>query len=620
MAMKYLIHIFTLLVINNKFNLNKYILIFTIGLCITALSANAQDMDLGLEYIKKKEYSKARDVFEKLLKKENNPELHTQYLLCLTELREYSDAERYLKKELRSQKNNALWQAQLAHIYEAQEKNKEAAENYEKAINMAAQYEAETRRLSEYFFKQGKTDLCVKTIQIARLQQGNETLMSQLLAAIYKNAGQKAEMIQEMLVFSEREVNLDYFKAFIQDELKEDKDIKILEKVLYEKVQKFPDRSFYTEALVGHLINQRQFYKAYLQARALDKRLKLEGSNVYDLAMTTRQNKDYVNAAKMFEYLCKEYPGTQEYPYYRRFLIGCREEIVKTTYPINKADIQTLIADYDLLVKELGINNRTIEAMKSKANLQAFYLDEKEQALETLDNAIKQGAVDRNFVSRCKLDIGDIQVLMGDYWEATLTYQQVDKAEKDSPIGYDAKLRNAKLNYYKGDFEVAEDFLEILKKATTREIANDAMELNLLIRDNTGEDSTEAAMKCFASADLLLFQNKVAQAVDSLSYILEKFKNDGLVDEALFKRAGCFLKTGEVDKAVEDLQQIKEKFPDDVLGDDACYLLAKTTEEQKKDKDKAMALYEHILKQYPGSIFVPESRARYRMLRGDVIN
>ena len=176
------------------------------------------------------------------------------------------------------------------------------------------------------------------------------------------------------------------------------------------------------------------------------------------------------------------------------------------------------------------------------------------------------------------------------------------------------------MNYYKGDFEIAEDILNILKKATTREIANDAMDLSLLIRDNTGVDSTETAMKCFSNTELLIFQNKYLQAIDSLTKIITKYNKDGLVDDALLKRANCYLKLSKNELAIADLGSLIEQFPSDVLGDDASFLLAVTLQEKTGEKEKAMKLFEDILKNYPGSIYVVESRNRYRTLRGDTIN
>jgi tetratricopeptide (TPR) repeat protein len=612
---------------NKKLYFKKLFIKKYLGLLISILSLTpiyktySQEGQIGIEYFKAKEYSKAKIVFEKLAKnKDQVNKIHTYYLQTLKELKYWKEAVKFLKRQIKNNKNNASYLADYAELLLNQEKMDEANQEFLKAINLAKTDEKETQKLANYFYENGKADYAINTYLSSREYFGNPILYSDKLGRLFKITGNTSYMINEYLVYAQTQANLDYFKTVIQDEIKSDKEISILEKVLYEKVQKYPDTAFYTEVLIGYLVSQKQFFKAFLQAKALDKRLKLEGNNVYELAFLARQNKDYTNAGKMFEYMAKEYPKNPEYPSVRRLLISCKEEAIKGVYPVVIEDIKLLINEYDKLIEELGINQRTIEAMKNKANLYAFFLDEKEKGIETLEKAIKLGVTDPNFVSRCKLDLGDIQLLSGEFWEATLTYQQVEKAEKDSPIGYEAKLRNAKLNFYKGDFELAEDILNILKKATTREIANDAMDLSLLIRDNTGQDSTEAAMKTFAATELLIFQNKYNQAIDSLSFLLKKYKNDGLVDDALFKRANCYLKTSNIEKAIEDLTEIITQYPTDVLGDDASFLLGIITEEKLKDNDKAMKIYQDILKNYPGSIYGVESRNRFRTLRGDIIN
>src|SRR6185503_14008865 len=115
--------------------------------------------------------------------------------------------------------------------------------------------------------------------------------------------------------------------------------------------------------------------------------------------------------------------------------------------------------------------------------------------------------------AKAKLELGDIYLLKDEPWEATLFYSQVEKNQREAPLGYEAKLRNAKLSYYKGDFRLAQEHLDILKQATTREIANDAMDLSMLIKENTAFDTVGAAMKLFAAAELDLVQNKTAIAL-----------------------------------------------------------------------------------------------------------
>ena len=171
-------------------------------------------------------------------------------------------------------------------------------------------------------------------------------------------------------------------------------------------------------------------------------------------------------------------------------------------------------------------------------------------------------------------------------------YSQVEKSQKEELLGYEAKLKNAKLHYYKGDFAVSKDILDVLKLATSREIANDAEQLSLLIVDNTGMDSTEAAMREYAAVDLLLFQNKTDEAVDKLNQMWTKYADHALADEVLWLRANTYLKQGKNVEALEDLKKITSAYASDILGDDALFTQAKVYEERLKDKTAAMEAYQ----------------------------
>jgi tetratricopeptide (TPR) repeat protein len=254
------------------------------------------------------------------------------------------------------------------------------------------------------------------------------------------------------------------------------------------------------------------------------------------------------------------------------------------------------------------------------AILHAFYLDEKDKAIGILEKAIETGKTEKEFVDKCKLDLGDIYLLQGEPWEATLLYSQVEKSQKDDVLGYDAKLRNAKLHYYKGDFELSKEVLDILKRATTREIANDANDLSLLIMDNTGLDSTETAMRDYSNVELMLFQNKTISAIDTLKHLYTVYKDHSLADEILWLTAKTYMKLDSNRQALECMKIIKDKFHYDILGDDALYTMAKLYQEKLNDKEEAMKLYQELLEKYPGSIFVADSRKRFRQLRGDTIN
>ena len=57
------------------------------------------------------------------------------------------------------------------------------------------------------------------------------------------------------------------------------------------------------------------------------------------------------------------------------------------------------------------------------------------------------------------------------------------------------------------------------------------MEMFLLISDNTVEDSTQVALKKFARADYLAYQNKNTDALTAFKAILNQHKGESIEDD-----------------------------------------------------------------------------------------
>lgn len=584
--------------------------------------AKGQDIELANEYFKQGEYEKAKDIFQKIAKDKNNIRLiHQNYIQCLFKLKNFDEAEKYLKRQIKSNDLTGIaYRSDYTSLLEMTGKFEEAQKEMETLIDLAARTEGTIYELQDLLYRNSKTELVIQLLKKGREIAKDENKFAILMARAYLYNGQKEPMIEEMLKYGLIEGNQDYVKATFQDNLKTEAEIDMLEKALYSKVQKFPTEQYYTDILIWHLIQQKEFFKAFIQTRALDRRLRQDGQRVFELAQTALVNKDFKVAIQMYEYVMKEYPQGQYYTYARRNALFCKEEVVKTAYPVSVADIRSLIKDYQGLFSDLGRNVKTMEALRNTAQLYAFYLNERDTAITVLETAIMIAGSDNAFRDKCKLDLGDIYVLKNEPWEATLLYSQVEKSQKEDQLGQEAKLKNAKLHYYNGEFDLSKEVLDILKKATTREIANDAMQLSLLIQDNIGLDTSEVAMKEYAKVDLLLFQNKNAEAMIALNQIFEKYKSHSLADDILLLRANTNLKINQPQKALEDLELLRKNYSFDILADDALFLEAKIYEESFQQKDKAMELYREILQKFPGSIYGAEARKRFRNLRGDTIN
>jgi outer membrane protein assembly factor BamD (BamD/ComL family) len=494
-----------------------------------------------------------------------------------------------------------------------------ASTQYKAALQSSRSSTTRLEKIATAFSESGETRWAIRALETAREVSRDAASYSEDLMALYRATGQTEKAIDEIILTSKQSDKKERVLAALQGFINT-KDEPLVEKALYAKIQQEPNELAYNELLIWFFVQKQKFSRALLQEKATDKRLKLNGGRVYDLGTLAMQNKEYKTAAEAFDYITTTYPQGQLYPFARRLVINAREEQVKNTYPVDKGEIRKLIGDYQRMLQEIGTNAKTLEALRSTANLYGTYLDSKDTALTVLDMAIDMGKTDRNFVDKCKLDKGDIYLLKGEPWESTLLYSQVEKSQKEELLGYEAKLKNAKLHYYKGSFTVAKDILDVLKLATSREIANDAEQLSLLILDNTGMDSTEAAMRWYASVELLLFQNKTDEAVDNLNQMWIKYADHSLADEVLWLRANTYLKQGKNAEALEDLKTISAKYPTDILGDDAQFMQGKMYEEQLKDKQAAMDAYQKILTNYPGSIYGAEARKRFRTLRGDTVN
>ena len=296
----------------------------------------------------------------------------------------------------------------------------------------------------------------------------DETLYSNNLVSLYMQSRQTDKLIEEVLAFSGKDPEkLLYAQNMLQNTLKEEKEFDALERTLLSRVQKSPSETNYGQLLVWLYTQRKDFYNALLQAKALDKRLHLEGSKVLELGQIALINRDYEAAVEAFSYLTREYKGAPLYPLARQKLINAREEQVKNTFPIDQTRIRALITEYEQYLSELGRTPQTVEALRNMASLYAFYLDDKHRAIALLQELIAMPRANPDLVAQSKLTLGDIYLLKNEPWEATLLYSQVEKSHKESPLAHEAKLKNAKLNYYKGDFELAQEHLDVLKLATS---------------------------------------------------------------------------------------------------------------------------------------------------------
>ena len=228
----------------------------------------------------------------------------------------------------------------------------------------------------------------------------------------------------------------------------------------------------------------KDFSSAFIQAKALDKRLREDGTRVITLGNLAMANQQYDAAIQCYEYVVSKGPDNGQYLPARMELLQARNRKLTSGNTYTRPELVQLESDYLSTLNELGRTGRTAQLVRGLAHLRAFYLDQPDSAASDLEAAIDLPGISRQSQAECKLELGDILLFIGNVWDSDLLYAQVDKDFKNDPLGQEAKFRSARLDYFRGDFLWAQSQLDVLKSATSQLIANDALALSLLISDN----------------------------------------------------------------------------------------------------------------------------------------
>jgi TolA-binding protein len=580
------------------------------------------DEQLAIQFYQDRDFEKAAEVYERLYTKQ--PLVYYPYLyFCYIEIHEYDKAEKLVKSARKADPDAPKYMVDLGYIYYREGNPDKAHKLYEDALKNLPPNQQQVNELANAFSSHLENDYAIKTYLRGRELMKNNYPFSLELAITYERMGKFREMIEEyMNLLDYKATYLSVVEDRLQSALANDPDDsknEIFRKSILARAQKEPDKSYYAELLWWYSVQQKDFELALIQAKSLDRRLKEDGSRVIQLAKLCFSNNHYDAAIEAYKYLIGK---GSEYPYY----IESKAELLNTRYfkaisdpnpPIK--DMIALENEFESEIQTLGIGRQSVSMVRNLAHLEAFFLNKTDEGIDRLNRIIGFNDITPAAKAECKLDLADILVFTNDVWEATLLYQQVNLDFRNDAIGQEAKFRNARLSYYIGEFKWAQAQLDVLKAATSKLIANDAMALSLLISENFDEDSNTVALGLYARADLLDFRNLDEMALATLDSIPLQFKEHTIMNQVLFKKATIKIKQGKFEEADTLLGTLVKNYPDNILTDDALMTRGRLNEEQIRDKEKAMAYYEVLMTQYPGSIFNVEARKRFRALRGDKI-
>ena len=592
-------------------------IIFLISFVTLSTFAYAQDDFLAKQYFADGDFEKAVVFYEKLVEKNPRRTEYVQDLVsCYQQLERYQDAEEFLNERLKDRNPYPTLLIDLGYNYNLQEKEDTAQTYYDKALDIIPKNPNYGYALGLQFQKYSLLDMAIKAFQ--KSMELNPALdFNFQLARIYGEQGNVEAMYNSYLnLVIDGKTSKSNILRSIDDfvsENAEDKNNLLLKKVLLERAQKNPD-ILWNELLSWLFVQQKQYNSALRQEKAIFKRMNGSStSRLENLGKSALDTEEYEVAKDIYSYI----------------IDNTNNKITQLDAELNLIDIELLDVSnnqldgiqkkYDALIDDYGYKSQSLQLQVAYANFLTFKKNEPAPAEKILKNSLELPLSDRG-TAYLKLALGDILVYNKKFNEALIYFSQIQQKLKNDVLGQDARYKVAQTSFYKGDFDWALTQLKVLRSSTSQLIANDAMQLSLLISDNSLEDSTQTALKKYARADFLAYQNNTGEAIKVLDDILENHKGEKIEDEALLKQAQLFEKLKKYEEAQLNYQKIITFYGNGILADDAYFALGELYRKVLNDPLKAKEQYEKIIYNYQDSYYFPEARKNFRILRGDFIN
>ncbi len=596
---------------------NAMLRIFIVILFFITSTSFSQNSQLAHNYFNKGEYEKASTLYKELYKKNKVRRDYFKKLLSCYQLTENFDAASSLLINHQQEfPDQTYLNIEIGYNLQLQHQLEKAIPYYKKSLKSIENKPNSGYLIGHTFQKNNLLDYSLKAYKKA-MELNPDLNYDAYIAFIYGEKGEIENMFNSYLNMIEKNESFystiqRYAGMFISDDSDDPNNI-LFRKLLLKRLQKNPGNSW--NMLLSWLYMQQKDYdKALVQETALYKRNLEDLSRIVDLGDVAFNNKDYETVKNSFNYILE---NTQN----PNLILDANLYLLETAILTASSNVELKKVDekFQQLFTSYGNGSSTLDLQISYADFLTFKQGNPSKAIQILKDALTKTASQFQYGS-VKLKLADVLVYTNKFNEALINYSQVQTDLKNSPLAQTARFKVAQTSYFKGDFKWALTQLKVLKSSSSQLIANDALELNLLISDNIVGDTVYDALKTYAKADLLAFQNKNKQALDTLQTLLVKFKGRSIEDDALFKQAELFTKIKKFESAENNYLQIIELQKDGILVDDAYFKLAELYEGKLNSIEKAKLTYEKIIFEFPSSIYLVDARKRYRKLRGDIVN
>lgn len=469
-------------------------------------------------------------------------------------------------------------------------------------------------------------DKAIRTYEAGRGATRNPTDFVEELALLHSATQAYSAAVEEYLrLLRAAPHQLGYIQSRIASFTMKEEGVRNARTVVQAAVERAPADVPLRTLLAWLAVEQGDHAAALEQYRIIDRLARASGNELYSFAQRTMREQAFRTAADAFRDVIAVGSASPLFLPARLGYARAMEEIAvrdTSARPAPQAAGENAAESFPSLDRAVSLYREIArDAPNSDAAVQALY-------------RVGVVALERTFdLDGALAAFTQVQRLPragGLGWEAALAAAEVNIARNDLaaasaslhtiPNGAPPEVRDrvvftqARIASFEARFDSALALLHTLAGAIDRDLANDAIGLQVFLQENRG---VEAALAAFTRGDLLQRQRKYAEALIQFQGVVKDFPTALLMDDALLRTGELQALLGRPADAVAVFRHMFGELKTSMLRDRALFRAGDVTERSLRDRTTALEIYEQFLQEFPHSLFTEEVRQRIRRLRGD---
>ncbi len=387
-----------------------------------------------------------------------------------------------------------------------------------------------------------------------------------------------------------------------------------------EVVDKYKSGDISFSYLLARLyIEKKNYDEAFDLFKEIDKKQNTRGADLFSFGEFVYRDGEYKTASEVFKFLIDNYSDQQNIPLAKLGYAKTQEALFIQKYnaanpewksffipaKVNENEIEPVINAYQEIVKVYQHSEVAIEANLRIGILLVHYRNDMVEA-EKYFSIITETYPMSKFASLAFIELGNIKMQQAKLDDAEKLFQSVVKLQRANPEDKSfANYQLARIFSFKNDFESARKNLMSVMGNLKDNIANDAIELSILL--NTAKnDSSNLSLYC--AAEFLSEQKRFNEAKDLYLQLSQNPQAFVFHSIAKLRAAEMLIATDTYSAAIADLSLIVEEAEKNIYADKALYLQGQIYQYGLKDSVKAVESYESLLAKFPKSLFLDEAR------------